>query len=71
MRDKRMQLATTLLESHTIPIKEIAERTGYRTQHYFSFSFKEYFGVPPSSWKENNMLSKEESIEKRQGNLCK
>jgi two-component system response regulator YesN len=48
---ERMQRAKLLLEDSALPIKEIAERTGYRNQHYFSFSFKDFWGIAPSDWR--------------------
>ena len=51
---ERMNLAKQLLRDSSIPIKEIAERTGYRNQHYFSFGFKEALGISPSQWRSDN-----------------
>ena len=51
---ERMNLAKQLLRDSSIPIKEIAERTGYRNQHYFSSSFKEALGISPSQWRSDN-----------------
>jgi two-component system, response regulator YesN len=43
----RVRKASQLLNSTDLSVYEIAERTGYETQHYFSTSFKKLTGVSP------------------------
>ena len=48
----RMNRAQELLQNDQIQIQEIAERLGYRDNNYFSKAFKNYFGVSPSDYRE-------------------
>ncbi|WP_410511580.1 response regulator [Paenibacillus sp. BR2-3] len=43
----RIRKASQLLNSTEMSVHEIAERTGYETQHYFSTAFKKHTGVSP------------------------
>ncbi|MCL6603584.1 MAG: response regulator [Paenibacillus sp.] len=43
----RIRKAAQLLNATDMSINEVAERTGYETQHYFSTSFKKQTGVSP------------------------
>lgn len=43
----RIRKATQLLNATDISVHEVAERTGYETQHYFSTAFKKQTGVSP------------------------
>ena len=43
----RIRKAAQLLHATDLSINEVAERTGYETQHYFSTSFKKQTGVSP------------------------
>lgn len=43
----RIQKAAQLLISTDMSIHEVAERSGYETQHYFSTAFKKHTGVSP------------------------
>ncbi|MGN7763675.1 response regulator transcription factor [Paenibacillus sp. 22594] len=43
----RIRKAAQLLHSTELSIGEVAERTGYETQHYFSTAFKKHTGVSP------------------------
>lgn len=43
----RIRKAVQLLNSTDISVLEVAERTGYETQHYFSTAFKKHTGVSP------------------------
>ncbi|WP_379153159.1 response regulator [Paenibacillus sp. sgz5001063] len=43
----RIRKAAQLLHSTELSISEVAERTGYETQHYFSTAFKKQTGVSP------------------------
>lgn len=54
----RMELAKKLLNSTVLSIGEIAERTGYSDQAYFSKDFKKYCGLPPLLWKKQQAASK-------------
>ncbi|CAH1190888.1 Regulator of RpoS [Paenibacillus auburnensis] len=43
----RIRKAAQLLHSSDMSINEVAERSGYETQHYFSTAFKKHTGVSP------------------------
>lgn len=43
----RIRKASKLLNSTELSVYEVAERTGYETQHYFSTAFKKHTGVSP------------------------
>lgn len=48
----RMEQAMALLGAPgNVPICDVAERTGYASQHYFSHSFKDYTGLTPSEFR--------------------
>lgn len=47
----RMQKATHLLQDRRLSILEIAEKTGYDTQHYFSTAFKKMIGISPNQYR--------------------
>lgn len=50
VRNERINRATILLTTTEIPIKEIANQTGFETVHYFTTVFKEIIGVPPGEF---------------------
>ena len=51
-QEMRMQKALELLKSDaSLSITEIAFMVGYEGIHAFSFAFKKYFGVPPTSYR--------------------
>lgn len=47
----RMKQAIRLLAETDLTIQEVAERTGYESQHYFSTSFKKLVGLPPNQYR--------------------
>ena len=49
----RINEAKRLLSSTSLPIKEIAARTGFSTLEYLSRSFAAATGLTPSAWREN------------------
>ena len=49
----RLRIATELLLNSELKIHEIAQKTGYSTQHYFSFFFKRTFGVSPAEFRKS------------------
>jgi len=52
IRRHRLERARELLENTDLNISEIAYRVGFRSHAYFSSSFGEQFGVPPSRYRE-------------------
>lgn len=50
--DYRIKIAKGMLTDTKLTIKEIAEKTGFIDQFYFSKCFKNYCGVTPSQYKE-------------------
>ena len=51
MTQKRMEKAIRLLHTTDLQMVEIAEETGYASQHYFSTAFKKYVGVSPNQYR--------------------
>jgi len=47
----RMEDAKRLLESGSMPLKEISARLGYASQLYFSSDFKRRFGLSPKAYR--------------------
>lgn len=47
----RLQLAAKQLKTSDLPIKTIADRTGYLSEAAFSRAFKRHFGSPPGDWR--------------------
>lgn len=61
----RLRHARELLASSTLRIYEVAERTGYSNQHYFSNAFKKVIGVSPLEYRKQKsaaQLASEGSI---------
>lgn len=52
LNEYRVLVAKKLLRDTELPIKTIAEKTGFIDQFYFSKCFKSYCGVTPSQYKE-------------------
>ncbi|NBD24599.1 response regulator transcription factor [Paenibacillus glycinis] len=50
----RMKEAIRLLNETDLAIHEIAEKTGYESQHYFSTAFKKTTGLPPNQYRKRN-----------------
>lgn len=50
IKEMRMNKAVQLLNEHKYSIAEVAYRVGFNDPHYFSKSFKLYFGVSPSEY---------------------
>ncbi|NLC54709.1 MAG: response regulator [Erysipelothrix sp.] len=49
----RMKKATEFLNDPNVRIYEVAGKTGYRDQRYFSVVFKKYIGINPSEYRDN------------------
>ncbi|MEH7177012.1 response regulator [Neobacillus vireti] len=58
---KRIEKAIKLLYTTDLHMVEIAEQTGYASQHYFSTAFKKFVGVSPNQYRKGLTL---QSIEK-------
>lgn len=54
LRKERVSLAAELLKSCQLSIKEIAERTGFGTVHYFTRVFNEEMGMTPARYRHNS-----------------
>ena len=55
---KRMEESKKLLETSTMKVAEIAEVVGYSDQHYFSHSFKNYYGISPLKMRKQSQNKK-------------
>jgi two-component system response regulator YesN len=51
----RIQHALQLLADPAVKIYEIAEKVGYRSQHYFSRAFKQVLGISPVEYRKGGM----------------
>ncbi|MFY0758126.1 AraC family transcriptional regulator [Metabacillus dongyingensis] len=51
IRKERVKQATYLLKSTNLPIKEIAEATGFGSVHYFTRVFQKETGLPPGRFR--------------------
>ena len=51
LRSIRLEKAIKLLENTEYSVKEISEKTGFSTQHYFSQIFKETYGLSPTEYR--------------------
>ena len=47
----RLRLAGQALKSSDLPIKAIADHSGYESEAAFSRAFKRHFGLPPGDWR--------------------
>lgn len=50
---KRIREAMRLLQNQNLKMYEIAQRTGYSSQHYFSSAFKRALGISPAEYRKN------------------
>ena len=50
LTDWRMQLARHLLLESYLPIIDVAERTGYKSEASFGRVFKRHFNAPPAGF---------------------
>ena len=53
----RLENSCWQLKNTKMPIREIAELNGYRTEAFFSRSFKKYFGISPTGYRKREMPS--------------
>lgn len=47
----RLQLAAQQMKSSDLPMKSIADRSGYESEAAFNRAFKRQFGLPPGAWR--------------------
>lgn len=55
LRMRRMEKAKELLLDENLKIYEVAERVGYDSINFFSATFRDYAGMSPKQFKEENM----------------
>ena len=48
---KRITEAMRMLQNSRLKMYEIAEKTGYTSQHYFSSAFKKELGISPAEYR--------------------
>ncbi|MEC1538110.1 response regulator [Bacillus sonorensis] len=58
LTEMRMQKAVHLLKTTALPIHDIAEQTGYDTQHYFSTVFKKTMGASPNQYRRMSTIER-------------
>jgi AraC-like DNA-binding protein len=49
--DRRLEQAKMLIDLGDMTLKEIADKCGYKSESFFSRSFKKKYGVPPASFR--------------------
>lgn len=52
--DARMNMACSLLRNTGLQVQEVSRRLHFRDLHYFSAAFKEYAGVSPKRYRQQN-----------------
>lgn len=62
---RRMELARELLKNSPLKIQDVAMRTGYSNQRYFSSFFKKYYGYTPTEYR-NQLERGQESCKEDQ-----
>jgi transcriptional regulator GlxA family with amidase domain len=55
----RMNLAAGYLQTDSLDVAQVAPKVGYESEAAFSKSFKQHFGKPPRSFKENNRIQEQ------------
>lgn len=50
--DKRLKLSSVLLKTTDMRLRDIAAKTGFQNEYYFSTCFKKHYGVSPSEYRE-------------------
>jgi AraC-like DNA-binding protein/mannose-6-phosphate isomerase-like protein (cupin superfamily) len=51
LRRMRIDAACDLIRKGNIPLKQVARRTGFCDEYYFSRVFREYVGMPPGAFR--------------------
>lgn len=51
-REKMARSALLLREDAGLTIKDVSERMGFQDNDYFTYIFKNHFGVPPGKYRE-------------------
>ena len=57
LSENRLRRAARYLETTELPVKAIANRTGYRSRSNFSRAFKALYGVDPNAYRQNSTES--------------
>ena len=53
---RQMEMAARFLRETKLPIAEIADRTGFGDQTYFSNAFRKQFGIRPNEYRKKNRI---------------
>ncbi|MHA1601316.1 MAG: helix-turn-helix domain-containing protein [Alphaproteobacteria bacterium] len=54
LSENRLRRAARYLETTELPVKAIANRTGYRSRSNFSRAFKALYGIDPNAYRQNS-----------------
>ncbi len=57
VRRLRVDAARVLIEGTTLPLKAIAEQTGFADEFHLSKTFRQEIGTPPKRWRKEHPLS--------------
>ncbi len=63
-REKMSRCAILLSEKSELTIKEVAETIGFSDIDYFTYVFKNHFGISPGRYRECKLGQKKEEVEK-------
>lgn len=64
LRKRRMERAASLLASGGMNISQVAYEVGFVEPHYFSRTFKQYFGVTPKKYQQGKAFDSADGKEK-------
>lgn len=56
LNETRLNAAAALLLQSALPLYEIAAECGYENEYYFSNTFKKYYGISPSEYRNRNLI---------------
>lgn len=56
LNETRLNAAAALLMQSNLSLYEIAAKCGYENEYYFSNTFKKYYGISPSEYRNRNLI---------------
>jgi AraC-like DNA-binding protein len=56
LRNRRLEKAKISLDKGSMDVTEVAYSVGYSSPSHFTKVFKQYFGMPPSNYRRNNLF---------------
>ncbi len=59
LRRRRLERAAALLAEGKMNVSEVADETGFASAHYFSNTFKQFYGITPKRYQQGEMSAEE------------